>query len=48
MAETEFDGSEEPTEEENGLVDFVIEHTNRWRDYRDTNFLADWDEYERI
>ena len=35
MAETEFDGSEEPTEEENGLVDFVIEHTNRWRDYRE-------------
>jgi hypothetical protein len=48
MEETEYEGYEEPTEEENGLVDFVIEHTNRWRDYRDTNFLADWDEYERI
>ena len=48
MEENEYEGYEEPTEEENGLVDFVIEHTNRWRDYRDTNFLADWDEYERI
>ena len=48
MEENEYEGYEEPTEEENGLVDFVIGHTNRWRDYRDTNFLADWDEYERI
>ena len=48
MEENEYEGYEEPTEEENGLVDFVIDHTNRWRDYRDTNFLADWDEYERI
>ena len=48
MEENEYEGYEEPTEEENGLVDFVIEHTNRWRDYRDTNFLPDWDEYERI
>ena len=48
MEENEYEGYEEPTEEESGLVDFVIDHTNRWRDYRDTNFLADWDEYERI
>jgi hypothetical protein len=49
MDDNEYEeGYEEPTERERKLVDFVIEHTNRWRDYRDTNFLADWDEYERI
>jgi hypothetical protein len=49
MDDNEYEeGYEEPTESERELVDFVIEHTNRWRDYRDTNFLADWDEYERI
>jgi len=44
MDDNEYEeGYEEPTESERELVDFVIEHTNRWRDYRDTNFLADWD-----
>ena len=40
MEENEYEGYEEPTEEESGLVDFVIEHTNRWRDYRDTNQIG--------
>lgn len=48
MEETEFEGYEEPSETERDLVSFVIDHTNRWRDYRDVNFLPDWDEYERI
>ena len=49
MAEiTDENMFEEPTEPENELVSFVIEHTDRWRDYRDVNFLPDWEEYERI
>jgi hypothetical protein len=48
MEETEYEGYEEPSEADRELVSFVIDHTNRWRDYRDTNFLPDWEEYERI
>jgi hypothetical protein len=47
MAETDFEDSGED-QVENDLVSFVIEHTDRWRDYRDVNFLPDWEEYERI
>ena len=39
---------EEETNNEKELVDWVTSHLNRWRDYRDTNYLADWEEYERI
>jgi hypothetical protein len=39
---------EEPTESDKELVEFVVEHCDRWRDYRDTNFLDDWLEFERI
>lgn len=38
----------EPTERENDLVTFVIDHTDRWRDFRDQNYRDDWDKYERI
>jgi hypothetical protein len=38
----------EPTEADEELTDFVTDHCNRWRDYRDTNFLPNWLEYERI
>ena len=38
----------EPTESDKELTAFVIDHTDRWRDYRDTNFLEDWERYERI
>lgn len=48
MEETEYEGYEEPTESERELVSFVVEHTNRWRDYRDVNYMTDWEEYERI
>jgi len=36
------------TESDRELVGFVVGHTDRWRDHRDTNFLPTWDEYERI
>ena len=38
----------EPTEADKELTDFVTSHCTKWRDYRDTNFLPDWLEYERI
>jgi len=39
---------EENTPEEKELSSWVIDHTERWRDYRDTNYMALWEEYERI
>jgi len=41
----EFD---EPTEEEKELVSWIVDHTDRWRDHRDSNYLDSWLEYERI
>jgi hypothetical protein len=38
----------EPTEADKELTAFVTDHCTKWRDYRDTNFLPDWLEYERI
>ena len=39
LEENEFD---EPSEADKELVGFVVDHCNRWRDYRDVNFLPDW------
>ena len=39
---------EEPSESDKELAQFVVSHTDRWRDNRDQNFLEDWLEYERI
>ena len=38
----------EPTESDKELAAFVVDHTDRWRDYRDQNYLDDWEKYERI
>jgi len=38
----------EPTEGDKELVAFVVDHCDRWRDYRDSNYLQNWTEYERI
>lgn len=38
----------EPTDNDKELVSFVVDHTDRWREYRDQNHLDDWDRYERI
>ena len=50
MAEKELSQNEyyEPSESDKELVEFVVSHTDRWRDWRDTNYLSDWLEYERI
>lgn len=37
-----------PTESDNELAQFVVAHTDRWRDHRDENYLEAWKEYERI
>jgi|DEB0MinimDraft_10_1074344.scaffolds.fasta_scaffold05742_5 hypothetical protein len=38
----------EVTESDKELVSFVVEHCDKWRDWRDTNYEQKWDEYERI
>ena len=38
----------EPTENEEELIGFVVDHTDRWRDYRDQNHMDDWLKYERV
>ena len=38
----------EVTESDKELVSFVVEHCDKWRDWRDTNYETKWDEYERI
>jgi len=39
---------DEPSESDKELTDWVVSHTDKWRDYRDQNYLSDWQEYERI
>jgi hypothetical protein len=39
---------EEPTESEKELTSWIIDHTDRWRDHRDANYIDLWEEYERI
>jgi len=30
------------------LVDWILGHTDEWKDHRDQNYLEDWKEYERL
>ena len=39
---------EEPTESERELTSWIVDHTERWRDHRDANYIDAWEEYERI
>jgi hypothetical protein len=48
MAKDKREDFEESTSEEKDLVSWVVDHTERWRDYRDSNFMHLWEEYERI
>lgn len=45
MDQNDFD---QPDEADKELVAFITDHCDRWRDYRDANFLSSWEEYERI
>lgn len=38
----------EPTKADEKLLAFIVDHTDRWRDYRDQNYKDDWLKYERI
>lgn len=38
----------EPSEMDKELLDFVVGHTDDWRDYRDQNYMKDWERYERV
>jgi hypothetical protein len=38
----------EPTENDKKLVQFIVDHTDKWRDYRNQNYLDDYLRYERI
>ena len=39
---------DEMTESQEELLGFVVDHCERWREYRDQNFMDDWQKYERI
>lgn len=39
---------QQPTESDKELTSFVTDHCNKWRDWRDTNYLQAYLEYERI
>jgi hypothetical protein len=39
---------DEPTESDKELTNWVVSHTDKWRDYRDQNYLDNWLQYERI
>ena len=38
----------EPSAAEKALVNFIITHTDQWREYRDANFMDDYLKYERV
>jgi len=38
----------EVTKSDKEIVEFVTTHCDRWRDWRDTNFMVEWDEFERL
>lgn len=37
----------EPTQNDRELLNFIVEHTDRWRDFRDQNYADEWRKYER-
>jgi hypothetical protein len=48
MEDFEDNKYEQPDQADRDLTTYVLDHIERWRDYRDTNYLEDWLEYERI
>ena len=45
LEQSQFD---EPTESDKEVTDWVVSHTDTWRDWRDQNYLTSWQEFERI
>lgn len=48
MAEFKEDMMQEQQDNGEELVSWITSRCNDWRDYRDTNYLDDWDTYERF
>ena len=48
LQDSEEPSKKEPTQLEKELVAFVVDHTDKWREYRDQNYLDEWNKYERI
>ena len=48
MADLKQNEYQQPTQSDKELTDFVTSHCDRWRDWRDTNYLQAYLEYERI
>ena len=46
--DSEEESKKEPTQQEKELVAFVVDHCEKWRTYRDQNYLEAWNKYERI
>jgi hypothetical protein len=38
----------EPTEKEKELVGFIVDHCEKWRQYRDQNHMENWLKWERV
>lgn len=38
----------EPSASDKAVVSFVVTHTDKWREYRDQNYMDHWLKYERI
>jgi hypothetical protein len=45
MEESQFD---QPSDSDKEIVSFVVDHCDRWRDWRDTNYMTLWERYERL
>jgi hypothetical protein len=37
-----------PSENDKELLSFIVDHTDKWREYRDQNHIDAWEKYERI
>jgi len=38
----------EPSANDKAMVEFIVDYTDEWREYREQNFEEDWNKYERI
>ena len=39
---------DEVSDNDKEITSWIVERLDKWRDHRDTNYLTDWEEYERI
>jgi hypothetical protein len=48
MADLDQNEYEQPSQADKDLTAFVVNHCDKWRDYRNTNFMTKYLEYERL